>query len=548
MKHDRRRAVALASAIMLLVGLVLAIFAFRDSAIVEDSIRSSRRAASDTAVSLRALIRQEHEEFQRLTGMVADQDAVRNALPGAEQRLGGGEAEVQRVAGLSRYLRKTVEQLDLSAAHVVHSSGQVVATSDWGGTSLAMQNKGSSFSALFAEAMARGHGNTFVVDGDGGEPALLFASAIDIDGERRGVLILEARPSVIADLLPHGDTVAMISGSDGAVLMASEPSLVLSRIREPIGSFQDAEADSGAQAAPFLPGGRLPSLAFAHEDGGTVDVVCRCPFDGATFVLDEMALGREGWQIHVLTPLSGLSTSRRLNAALGSAMFVAGLFVIFLVDVGLGYLRRVREQGIRDPLTGLYNRAYIDQAVPPLVSQQDRGDLPALSVVIFDIDRFKGINDTYGHAVGDHVIKRLARILERESRRGHVVIRMGGEEFVVVLPGCEVGAAAVFAERVRCAAAAVADLTPVPKGRFTVSAGIAGRHGVESFDEVLGRADAYLYEAKTGGRNRIVVEEAPVGDQPPPLSLESFGEIYLPEKAMDIDPRLLRQPQLTRVV
>jgi len=123
------------------------------------------------------------------------------------------------------------------------------------------------------------------------------------------------------------------------------------------------------------------------------------------------------------------------------------------------------------------------------------------SVCLLDIDRFKAINDRFGHAAGDAVLKEFARLMPPELRVVDVYGRFGGEEFLVVLPGTDAAGALACAERIR----ARSEATAYPDaGRVTVTAGVATYGGKEPVSALLARADHALYEGKSAGRNRVV--------------------------------------------
>jgi diguanylate cyclase (GGDEF)-like protein/PAS domain S-box-containing protein len=164
---------------------------------------------------------------------------------------------------------------------------------------------------------------------------------------------------------------------------------------------------------------------------------------------------------------------------------------------------KLREQVMRDPLTGMYNRRYLDDALPGEISRALREQSP-LSLMMVDIDHFKRVNDTHGHQAGDEVLRMLADILRTEARRSDVACRYGGEEFVLLLPKMNLESARVRAERWRQMFAEME--VPVETGKFrcTLSVGIAvfPDHGT-SAEELLRNGDRALYLAKALGRNRV---------------------------------------------
>ena len=171
---------------------------------------------------------------------------------------------------------------------------------------------------------------------------------------------------------------------------------------------------------------------------------------------------------------------------------------------------QLREQAIRDPLTGVFNRRYLMETLVREISRAERENYP-ISLVIMDLDHFKNINDTYGHLAGDAVLKGLASLFEKETRKGDVVCRYGGEEFVVLMPGIPVDKAAQRAEAWR----ALLEQNPIAHaGRpipVTVSMGVAvaeASTGLNS-DQLLSQADQALYIAKASGRNRVVTWQKP---------------------------------------
>jgi two-component system cell cycle response regulator len=159
--------------------------------------------------------------------------------------------------------------------------------------------------------------------------------------------------------------------------------------------------------------------------------------------------------------------------------------------------RRLERHLYEDALTRLYNRRFILTQLRAQMSAARRHGRP-LSVALVDLDGFKVLNDTHGHAVGDQVLVAVARALRDGTRKEDAVGRLGGEEFLVVLPDADAGAAAHAAERMRAAVAAIHDPVPV-----SASLGWAVADPAEAPEEAVRRADEALYAAKAAGRNRV---------------------------------------------
>ena len=169
----------------------------------------------------------------------------------------------------------------------------------------------------------------------------------------------------------------------------------------------------------------------------------------------------------------------------------------------------LREQSIRDPLTGLYNRRYMEEALRQHISRVTR-QLHPLGVIMIDIDHFKQFNDTHGHAAGDALLREVGRFLQGRIRLEDIPCRYGGEEFILIIPDASLDAAQQRAEQLREDAKELQarDAGQIIGG-ITLSVGVAiyPQHG-RTKESVLRAADAALYRAKQEGRNRVMVAEA----------------------------------------
>lgn len=171
----------------------------------------------------------------------------------------------------------------------------------------------------------------------------------------------------------------------------------------------------------------------------------------------------------------------------------------------------IRVLSITDPLTGAYNRGYLNERIPQEIKRSNRYHRP-LSMILSDVDHFKEVNDRFGHLAGDQVLKELVqRFLQSIRRQIDWIARYGGEEFLVVLPETDFNGAMLLAERLRFECSRQAFKTPAQEISITASFGVTGfvsePAGGELLPETfLNQADTCLYQAKKQGRNRVVGE------------------------------------------
>ncbi|HRO50345.1 MAG TPA: diguanylate cyclase [Hyphomicrobium sp.] len=175
------------------------------------------------------------------------------------------------------------------------------------------------------------------------------------------------------------------------------------------------------------------------------------------------------------------------------------------IDTLRSNLIQAEEVVLRDPLTGVGNRRCFDLTMEKAITDSRENGTP-LSLVMCDIDYFKRVNDAFGHQVGDEIIKMFSRVIETSVREGDTVIRYGGEEFAVILPRAGQDAAKSIAERIRRqfeSKKLTIRETNQKIGQMTASFGVAEYRAGEDTELLVQRADAKLYDAKSGGRNQV---------------------------------------------
>ena len=245
-------------------------------------------------------------------------------------------------------------------------------------------------------------------------------------------------------------------------------------------------------------------------------------------VLRERVAPRSAWQpfvvsAAVLVPVVALTAARwpLLGLALGLAAMAWGFALVHRLSTGMLRLLEERDRARaaaiqakqdseRDALTGALNRAAWRARLEQMVGDGNSATPPRpLSVLFFDLDLFKLVNDSLGHGVGDDCLRAVSATVAAELRGGDVLGRMGGEEFAVALPGAKRIHAIAVAERIRVAVQGHCRTVGEEVVELTVSIGAAEYRGAdEALDALVDRADRAMYNAKDAGRNMVVADPA----------------------------------------
>lgn len=231
--------------------------------------------------------------------------------------------------------------------------------------------------------------------------------------------------------------------------------------------------------------------------------------------LERRFLNATRWSLVIVKPVREIIAGRILGIAVTLVITLTTLMYLSAkgrsVHDRIQMMKRLELQelatelklrAITDPLTGLKNRRRFDEVIARELLRAQRYATP-LSLVLYDVDHFKRINDAHGHVVGDRVLTQLSELIASRIRSTDELSRWGGEEFAILLPGAEAGQAHGIAENLR---GLVSDLPFDEVGTVTCSFGIAQYDGQETAEELVARADAAVYRAKVNGRNRIELD------------------------------------------
>jgi diguanylate cyclase (GGDEF)-like protein len=227
---------------------------------------------------------------------------------------------------------------------------------------------------------------------------------------------------------------------------------------------------------------------------------------------------RPGWAVTVFTMVGFVVGNSYLEKPYSTSAIATGvLAMVYLgvsfhayVDRSISYFKRMRDYNAQlhdlashDPLTRVFNAGAYYRACDQQIHASQRSTQP-FAVLFIDLDHFKSINDTYGHAVGDDVLRTVAQTLQKTVRRSDIVGRIGGEEFSVFLPNTQLQGAQQLAETLRVAIESIHIEVDGVRLKITASIGVAARRfDQETMQAIQQHADQAMYEAKRGGRNRV---------------------------------------------
>ena len=236
------------------------------------------------------------------------------------------------------------------------------------------------------------------------------------------------------------------------------------------------------------------------------------------------------WTVLIVVPLYSI-IGKTLILTLPEILIGSLLLFAYFILMNLRKAEKLlRNASLTDPLTGLNNRRFLDAMIEKEIARVDRYK-GSLSIANLDLDHFKRVNDTWGHPIGDEVLKLTANIVKSTIRESDVLIRLGGEEFAILLPQTGIDAAYMVAESAR---KAIEEASHPIAGKFTASFGVAERQSGESYNSLYRRVDEALYRAKESGRNRVIIYEENVDTPVNPVKIEWNNAWDSGEKNIDL--------------
>jgi len=444
----------------------------------------------------------------RLGGETATIEGMVKALAGSPSVLPllvGGSPQDDESA-------KSVLDLDVEASgakrgYILNRSGTVVASSNR--RDALPGAPGYSVSPYFQKSLAGEAGYHFAFDVVSGARDYYASQPIRAkDGKIVGVAVLMKSLDAFEADLRRFDRPYFFIDPDGIVVMTNRPNALL-RTFWPLSAEKRSTLDrhfGTLNDRPMLEG-EIANASWTNVDGER------------NYIRRRFA-DHSQWSLVILKPTHEIFASRVLGIVI--TLLVTIMTLIYLLgrerwvhdtvqmDNRLRLQELARDLGFKattDPLTGLPNRLKFDQALANEMLRADRYNTP-LSLVLYDIDHFKEVNDSYGHQAGDKVLMQLSQFVPNMIRSSDLLARWGGEEFVILTPGCDAAMALQAAEKLR---AAITQVVFDEVGTVTCSFGIAQYVPGETVAAFIARADDALYRAKINGRNQVALGSQPAG-------------------------------------
>lgn len=415
------------------------------------------------------------------------------------------QPDAQNIDSVTRFLDEISHNTQADRIFIMNAEGTALTANT--GTKLP-PIIGNSYAKrpYFQKALAGGTGHFIGVGMTSHVLGYFISRPVKIDNKVHGVvavrvsLSLEVFRSVLKQYLKDNGEVALIADEHGVVFMTpidrwmyrTITPLPAAAIKEIEGSRQ--YADQKLQPLPMKVGGSLTEqLRFVRF----------ADIPNHVFLQKSYSIGEIGDRLYLHVNASKYWEPIISYMIIALVLALATLIIAIVTFQRWCYRTKLLESAIRDPLTGLYTRLYMNEWIQAALRAHQRDESAGFALVIFDLDNFKRVNDTYGHLVGDAVLKEVGAIISSSVRAQDMAVRYGGEELAVFVRFSATSEVLTLAERVRSKLEESGVQTEAGLIAITASAGVAFHAMGESSDELFARADEKLYEAKKQGRNRI---------------------------------------------
>lgn len=435
------------------------------------------------------------------------------------------------ITRLNAFLQEANATAQSTTIYVMNTSGVAIASSNWNAAD-SFVGKNFSFRPYFQEAMRNSTGRFYGIGSVSGVPGYFLAYPVMAGRHPIGVVAVKINLDNLDRQWQVGADEIVVTDDSGIIFLSSNGGWKY-RSTRPLTAAALQRLQETRQYAAML---KSP-IEIVPDDSWPNGNVVRIrnpdrPDKNPPYLVQSHELPQAKWTISIYSDMSEVNATatRYAVAAVGSAAFFV-LLAMYILQVRRRAIEKeaarkaaqtAREQleekhrelealsenlktmSISDPLTGCYNRRYFQEISPKMVSAAQR-HRRSISILMLDVDFFKKINDSHGHLAGDAVLKEIAQTCRATLREPDFLVRFGGEEFVAILPDTATEEALPVAERLRDAIERLQVRSGERELHVTVSIGLSEFAASEvSLEKAFARADIALYEAKRGGRNRVV--------------------------------------------
>lgn len=399
-------------------------------------------------------------------------------------------------------LEEVARAVHVDVIYLMDMDGNTLSASNWRAQDSFVGNN-YKFGQYFQQAIAGQTGRYTVKELTSLKVAHYLARPVTVDGKIRGAAVakisFDIMQSRIEELWRRDKEMVLVTDVNGVVI-GSPLSPLLFKAIQPIPETVRKEIETSRRY-----GAEISPVSWSKDYALTDDLrfVDYKDIPDRSFLQKSYYFPDLGLRLYLHIPASRYW---EIVAEI-TARFLLLALVIFLVCISLFqrwvYAAKQLETAIRDPLTGLNTRLYMNDWCHAAISTHNRDSRAGIGLVVFDLDLFKQINDEHGHLAGDEVLKQVGEIIRTAIRGGDLAVRFGGEELAVFLRCADQAEAVAFAERIRHSVEHAEFKTKTGRIPVTLSGGVAYHAVGETTDALFARADKKLYEAKELGRNRI---------------------------------------------
>lgn len=412
--------------------------------------------------------------------------------------------DVDAIADANQLLENLALRTHASVIYIMNTDGTTVVSSNWD-SNKSFVGKNYGIRPYFQEALKYGKGQ-YVALGLTSKKLGFYQSKAVKEGDKViGVVVIKINLDELGNWLKNKAVQTgihtVLSDEDNIVFLSSvsewqyRPLVSLSE--EVLANVKKSRRYEGSQFAP------LPIQVGDYLGNNNHLVKVRALKPGK-YISHRSHTPITQWQLITYLP-ANIHNQVIFNFTVSGAVTALALamFLVMLL-IRSSYRQQLLEVAIKDPLTGLYSRFYMNEIIPSLIAKHSRDPNAGLVVILLDLDHFKQINDNHGHLAGDKVLQVVGEAVRDHVRQSDIAARYGGEELAIFVLEREIDNAAELAERVRQDIERLSiQVNGKTKIRVTLSAGLALHQTGETMSEWIDRADKKLYQAKEEGRNKV---------------------------------------------